>query len=89
MIKTRYDFFKRTHREYVVVFIKGDRYIICEEDKRMLDTFDSKKIIATLNKLKINYIVIDDLEIVCKKSFEDNQYHIIMKKGYLLKLIAG
>lgn len=80
MIKTRYDFFKRSHGEYVVVFIKKSKYVVFGEDKKLLEFLGGRNIVAVLEEEFINYIIVDELEIIKEKVFDGNRYEVFKKK---------
>ncbi len=87
MIKTRYQFFKMTHRDYVVIFLTKNGYTLHGIEREMLNIISLRNIREVLEKLKVNYIVVDEVEIVKERSFKDNQYNFLEKKSYLLTLV--
>lgn len=87
MIKTRYEFFKRTHKDHVIIFLTKGKYVLYGKDKKLLDLFGKGNIVAFLEKLKVDYIIVDGLEIIKRKVFLDNRYKSIEKKYFIMELL--
>lgn len=88
MIKTRYDFFKRSHRGYVVVFFRKGKYLVYGEDRRLLEFLGGRNIVAVLEEEFINYIIVDELEIIKEKVFAENRYGEFKKKLAILDILV-
>ena len=71
--KYRYQFTKDTFPGYIVFLVVKRKYI----------TYDNDLEILKYIKYKINYLVLDNLDIIIQKEFEDNNYY---KYLYLIKL---
>ena len=75
-LKTRYVYFKKNYMEYCCLFIlKNQEISSCELDLELLNLLKKKNIQKFLNQFHINYLIIDNLKIIQKKEFCDNQYH--------------
>ena len=64
MFKTRYDFFKRIYKDYVLVFLIYGYYYVFYKDKIIISYFKDKAILDKLNEIHINYIILDNTEII-------------------------
>lgn len=84
--KTRYIFIKRTYPNTIVIFEKNNKFNGYREDKEFLEYLKFKKL-DDLNKLKINYIVISNMNILEHKTFDDNMYNNYYAKFSLFKLV--
>ena len=85
--KNRYVFIKRTYPNTVVIFKnKDNKYIGYSEQKEFLEYLKFKKL-NNLNKLKINYIVISNMQILEHVKFDDNKYELYYARYNLFKLV--
>lgn len=78
MLKTKYIFLRRLYNDYVIVFfyqgkIFGKRY--------------KEKLINNLRKWHINYVLLDNLEVIEIMEYEDNRYLEILYKGIIMLMI--
>ena len=81
--KYRYQFTKDTFPGYIVFLVVKRKYITYDNDLEILKYIKYKDKLSLLNKYKINYLVLDNLDIIIQKKFEDNNYY---KYLYLIKL---
>ena len=87
MLKTRHQFIKRIYKDYIIIYIKNNNYYIYNYE--FLSLFKDKlNIINKLNKYHVNYIIIDNMNIIEKKSFNDNNYYRYMYKYMIYKIIT-
>ena len=81
----RYSFTKGVYPDYVVLLYKKNKYYTYGKDRKILEYIKFKNKTSILRKKKINYLVLDELDIVEKYEYLDNQmdrylYLINMKK---------
>lgn len=81
--KYRYQFTKDTFPGYIVFLVVKRKYITYDNDLEILKYIKYKDKLSLLDKYKINYLVLDNLDIIIQKKFEDNNYY---KYLYLIKL---
>lgn len=81
--KYRYQFTKDTFPGYIVFLVVKRKYITYDNDLEILKYIKYKDKLSLLDKYKINYLVLDNLDIIIQKEFEDNNYY---KYLYLIKL---
>lgn len=81
----RYSFTKEVYPDYVVLLMKKNRYYSYSIDRKVLDYIKFKDKTYILRNRHINYLVLDELDIVEKYEYSDNQldkyiYLVNMKK---------
>ena len=81
----RYSFTKEVYPDYVVLLVKKNKYYSYSIDRKVLDYIKFKDKTYILRKKHINYLVLDELDIVEKYEYSDNQldkyiYLVNMKK---------
>lgn len=81
----RYSFTKEVYPDYVVLLVKKNKYYSYSIDRKVLDYIKFKDKTYILRKKHINYLVLDELDIVEKYEYSDNQldkyiYLVGMKK---------
>ena len=89
MLKTRFTFLKRLYLEYVIIFKINRKLYVYGYDLRIIRYFKLNNILGTLNKYGVNYIIIDNLNIVVKKEFKYNKYLELLYKSILIYLIEN
>lgn len=70
----RYKFTKNIYPDYIVLLTRKNKYITFDIDLKLIDYLEVDEDLTILDKLHINYLVLDDLEIINIKSYKDNNY---------------
>lgn len=70
----RYKFTKNIYPDYIVLLTRKNKYITYDIDLKLIDYLEVDEDLTILDKLHINYLVLDDLEIINIKSYKDNNY---------------
>ena len=83
----RYEFTKNIYKDYIVLIIKNKNYYSFDKDKRILDyiNFDNK--LYLLKKYSINFIVLDNLEILSINNYEINNYYKYLYMSYIKDIL--
>ena len=68
-MKERYEVIKKLYPNYLILIIKNNKYYTFDEDKIIFNYIN-----RNLNKYEINYIILDNLNIIVKKEYENNNY---------------
>ena len=68
-MKERYNVLKHIYQNYLILIIKNNKYYTFDEDKIIFNYIN-----RNLNKYEINYIILDNLDIIVKKEYENNYY---------------
>ncbi len=84
MLKTKYDFLKKLYPNDAIVFLKNKKYYFLYDDLFFTKYFKTKGLIKNLEINHINYIILDNLDIIRRVTFDDNRYREIMIKGALI-----
>lgn len=85
IIKTRYLFLKRLYPNYVIIILKKDKYITFDIDNKIFNLLDSS--FNNLDKNYINYLIIDNLNIIKISIYINNRYLELEKRVELLSAI--
>lgn len=86
MKSNRYNFFKRCYPNYLILIVKNKQLISYGIDKKILEYLNIEKI-REINKFKINYIILENINIINKKEFLGNNYRLYYKRLKITKLI--
>ena len=72
----------------MLLFIKKDKLLSFNIDNRIISILSSSNnnILEVLTTNSINYIIVDNLDIIEIKSFTNNSYNLYKKKAYLITL---
>lgn len=83
----RYEFTKNIYKDYIVLIMKNKNYYCFDKDKRILDyiNFDNK--LYLLKKYSINFIVLDNLEILSINNYEVNNYYKYLYMSYIKDIL--
>lgn len=68
----RYNFTKNVYPDYLILLLKKDKYYSYGNDRRVLEYIKFNNKTNVLKKKKINYLVLDELDIVEKCEYKDN-----------------
>lgn len=84
----RYNFTKNIYKDYIVLIIKNKKYYSFDKDKKILDyiNFDNK--LYKLKKYSINFIVLDNLEILSINNYEVNNYYKYLYISYVKDILS-
>ena len=84
MLRTRHDFIKSIYNDYIIIYIKNNYYIYDYEFLFIL----KGKLINKLNNNHINYLIIDNMNIINKITFNDNKYNYYNIRFMIYKIIT-
>lgn len=72
----------------MLLFTKKDKLLSFNIDNRIISILSSSSnnILEVLTTNSINYIIVDNLDIIEIKSFTNNNYNLYKKKAYLTTL---
>ena len=80
MLKTKYIFLKRLYQNDLIIFIKNRKFYYLDNDLLIIKYFNN------LDKYHINYILLNDLDIVYKKVYTDNRYIEYLYKSLIINM---
>lgn len=72
----------------MLLIIKKDKLLSFNIDNRIISILSSSSnnILEVLTTNSINYIIVDNLDIIEIKTFTNNSYNLYKKKAYLITL---
>ena len=76
---------KRLYPNYVIIILKKDKYITFDIDNKIFNLLDSS--FNNLDKNYINYLIIDNLNIIKISIYINNRYLELEKRVELLSAI--
>ena len=83
----RYKFAKEVHPEYVVLLLIKDKYITYGSDLELIHYIKFNENLCIFNKYEINYLVLDNLDITEKSSYDINNYDLYLRKMIIEKIV--
>ena len=87
MIKTRYKFTKKLYKDYIIIMKIKKSYHIPDEELDIIGPFKRKgKLIDFLQENHINYLILDNMEIISKREYSDNKYYEMKKKTLIWQI---
>ncbi len=87
MIKTRYKFTKRLYKDYIIIMKIKNSYHIPDEELDIIGPFKRKgRLIDFLQENHINYLILDNMEIISKREYNDNKYYELKNKTFIWNL---
>lgn len=69
----RYSFTKKVYPDYVVLLVRKGKYYSYGSDRKILEYIKFKNKTSILRKKKINYLVLDELDIIEKYEYLENE----------------
>ena len=83
----RYKFAKEVHPEYVVLLLIKGKYITYGSDLELIHYIKFNENLCIFDKYKINYLVLDNLDIIEKSSYDINNYNLYIRKMIIEKIV--
>lgn len=71
----RYIFTKKIYPKYLVIIRRKNKYFSFGNDLLILKSINFNNKIEILNDKKINYLILDNLDIIDIRDYIDNQYY--------------
>lgn len=84
---TRYKFIKKLYPRSLVIIKSNDKYKSFRKDGVLLDYIIDNFNLNKISKFKINFIIVENLDIIEEKEFVDNNYYKFIKVAYLSKVL--
>lgn len=85
----RYRFTKNLYKDYVIILVKKNKYYSFDKDKDLLEYIKFKDKLYILRKKKINYLILDELDIIEKYEYQDNQLNRYLYMMYIDKILKN
>ena len=84
-MKNRFEFIKNIYKDYIIFILKKDKYYIFNNDKLICNCYDIN--INNINKYNINYLIIDNLDVIEIRECDNNLYYEYLIKSILISVI--
>lgn len=89
----RYVFLKKHHKRYLIIIKKKEKYYSFSYDKDILKLIKFNNSFKLLDIYQISYKIIDNLEIIRSKNFDNNNYkkylYIVKTRKILHRLLSN
>ena len=87
-MKNRYIFFRRLYKDYLLLFTMKRKLIAFNVDYKIISILvgPGDDVTEILDANNINYIIIDNLDILEKKCFINNNYNLYKKMAHLITI---
>lgn len=72
---------------YLIILIRKDKYYSFDNDKKILEYLNFKNKLYILRKNSINYLVLDELDIIEMYEYENNKLDKYLYLLYLDKIL--
>ncbi len=82
----RYSFTKKIYPKYIVLLIHKNKYYSYDIDRKILSYIMFKNKTYILRKKHINYLILDELDIIEKYDYDDNMFDKYVYLIYLNKI---
>lgn len=83
----RYKFTKGVYSDYIILILKDGKYYSFGDDKRILDYIGFNNKLSILKKKSINFIVLDDLEILGYAKYEISNLYKYLYLSYISDIL--
>lgn len=84
-MKNRYEFIKKIYKDYIIFVVKKDKYYTLKNDELICKCYGIN--LFNINKYNLNYLVLDNLDIIEIENYDDNKYYDYLIKSILIEVI--
>ena len=86
-LMARYEFAKKIFPHRLIIFKTKNGYKSVGKDQELLDYIIINKLLFKLKDLKINFVLIDNMDIIDEGCFDDDSYYRYVKISMLNKIL--
>ena len=79
----RYNFTKNVYKDYLIIIRRKNKYYTFSKDKKILNYINFKDKIYVIKKKHINYLVLDNLDIIDITKYDNNNYNKYLYLSYI------
>lgn len=79
----RYSFTKKIYKDYLILIKRKNKYYTFNKDKKILNYINFKNKVYIIKKKQINYLILDDLDIIDIIKYKDNNYNKYLYISYI------
>jgi len=84
-MKNIYKFIKNIYKDYIIFIVKKDKYYTFKNDELICKCFNVS--LDNINKYNLNYLVLDNLDIIEIKEYDNNKYYEYLIKNIFINVI--
>ena len=86
-IRLRYNFAKKIYPHRLIIFKTKNGFKSIGKDQILLDYIISNKLLRKLNNVMIDYVILDNMDIIDEGTFEINNYYRYVKISQVDKIL--
>lgn len=86
-LMARYEFAKKIYPHRLIIFKTKNGYKSIGKDQVLLDYIIINKLLFKLKDLKINFVLIDNMDIIDERCFDNDNYYRYVKISMLNKIL--
>lgn len=86
-MKSRYNFTRNIYKDYVIFIVKNKKLYWFDQDKRILSYLNFNNKLSKLRYKEINYLVLDELDIMEIREYDNNNYRKYLLLSYLKDIL--
>lgn len=79
----RYNFTKNVYKDYLIIIRRKNKYYTFSKDKKILNYINFKDKIYVIKKKQINYLILDNLDIIDITKYDNNNYNKYLYLSYI------
>lgn len=83
----RYNFTKNVYKDYIVLIVRKRKLYTFNQDKRILNYIGFNNKLYRIRKKEINYLILDDLDIIEIREYDNNNYNKYLLLSYIKDIL--
>lgn len=83
----RYNFTKNIYKDYIVLIVRKRKLYTFNQDKRILNYIGFNNKLYRIRKKEINYLILDDLDIIEIREYDNNNYNKYLLLSYIKDIL--
>lgn len=83
----RYNFTKNMYKDYIVLIVRKRKLYTFNQDKRILNYIGFNNKLYRIRKNEINYLILDDLDIIEIREYDNNNYNKYLLLSYIKDIL--
>ena len=86
---TRYSFLKKLYPDRLIILKSKNKYLSFGKDDVLLDYVMITNQFNKLDKIEVNYLIVENMYILKENTFSSNQYYRYVKVSQLNKVLTN
>lgn len=88
-IRLRYNFAKKIYPHRLIIFKTKNGFKSIGKDQILLDYIITNKLLRKLNTVMIDYIILDNMDIIDEGTYENNNYYRYVKISQVDRILTS